>query len=49
MEGFLKPFKEMLVRPPRAIYDEDDLGPKYFQIGNKNYKRKDLKVKNSKL
>eukprot|EP01091_Cochliopodium_minus_P011286 TRINITY_DN3160_c0_g1_i1.p1 TRINITY_DN3160_c0_g1~~TRINITY_DN3160_c0_g1_i1.p1 ORF type:complete len:539 (+),score=125.53 TRINITY_DN3160_c0_g1_i1:85-1701(+) len=48
MESFLAPFKEMLVRPPRAYYTKRELGPNKFSIGGKKYIRKDFKIKNER-
>ena len=44
-ESYIRPYKEMLLRPPRANYHETDLGPREFKYGNKYYKRKDFEVK----
>jgi pimeloyl-ACP methyl ester carboxylesterase len=37
-----------IIRPPRDTYDLSDLGPTEFYIGNKSYKRSDLKLTNSR-
>ncbi|KAF1325174.1 Serine protease family s09x, partial [Globisporangium splendens] len=38
----------LIIRPPRAEYDDDDLGPQEFAFGGRDYVRKDFVVVNDR-
>ena len=40
----VKIVSDVLVRPPRDEYDINDLGPQYFKLHGKQYKRTDFFV-----
>jgi len=39
---------DAIIRPPRTVYDIEDLGPKVFSIGDALFERKDYQLKNPK-
>eukprot|EP00927_Polykrikos_kofoidii_P015193 TRINITY_DN16740_c0_g1_i1.p1 TRINITY_DN16740_c0_g1~~TRINITY_DN16740_c0_g1_i1.p1 ORF type:complete len:531 (-),score=80.28 TRINITY_DN16740_c0_g1_i1:456-2048(-) len=39
---------KMIIRPPRAEYSPEDLGPKKFRMGDKSFERNDLQLVNDR-
>lgn len=46
--GGFDELSQVIIRPPRDIYHDDDLGPEKFSLYGKNYKRSDITIYNQK-